>query len=201
MNKRRMRGSLLVLAGLIMILAAMALQIIEEKRDALAGENARILLRQLALERTSIEDGPEETTPAQTNGTDFSMAVKSYLGYSMIGTLRISSVGIELPVLSAWSYELLDVAPCRDSGSAAGGDLIIMGHNYKSHFTPLHDIAVGAEVEFEDVHGSEYRYIVERIEYLHRGEGEQLPSDYELTLFTCTSGGAKRIVVRCRQSG
>lgn len=58
MNKRRMRGSLLVLAGLIMILAAMALQIIEEKRDALAGENARILLRQLALERTSIEDGP-----------------------------------------------------------------------------------------------------------------------------------------------
>lgn len=129
------------------------------------------------------------------------MAVKSYLGYSMIGTLRISSVGIELPVLSAWSYELLDVAPCRDSGSAAGGDLIIMGHNYKSHFTPLHDIAVGAEVEFEDVHGSEYRYIVERIEYLHRGEGEQLPSDYELTLFTCTSGGAKRIVVRCRQIG
>lgn len=201
MNKRRMRGSLLVLAGLIMILAAMALQIIEEKRDALAGENARILLRQLALERTSIEDGPEETTPAQTNGTDISMAVKSYLGYSMIGTLRISSVGIELPVLSAWSYELLDVAPCRYSGSVAGGDLIIMGHNYKSHFTPLHDIAVGAEVEFEDVHGGKYRYIVERIEYLHRGEGEQLPSDYELTLFTCTSGGANRIVVRCRQIG
>lgn len=75
--------------------------------------------------------------------------------------------------------------------------MILMGHNYQSHFTPLHDIAVGAEVEFEDVEGIVYRYTVAKIEYLYKNEGEQLPSEYPLTLFTCTADGQNRIIVRC----
>lgn len=193
MNKRQKRGCVLVALGLCMVLAAMGLHMAQEKQDALAGENAQILLQQLQLSRSAISTGADTDTVKST-----SMPEKDYLGYSMIGTLRVPSVGIELPVLSSWSMELLNVAPCRYSGSIPTEDMILMGHNYRSHFTPLHQVALGAEVEFEDVNGVSYAYTVAEIVILHENQGEQLPSDYPLTLFTCTAGGDNRIVLRCK---
>ena len=197
MNKKQKRGALLVLLGLSMVFAAMFLHIVEQRQDRQAGENAAVLLRQLELSRMSVPAAPEMVHPEESASEVGAMPEKEYLGYAMIGTLRIPSLGMELPILRDWSYELLNVAPCRYSGSAPEENMILMGHNYKSHFTPLHNIAVGAEVTFEDVNGFLYRYCVEEITYLHKTEGEALPSDDPLTLFTCTSGGQNRIVVRC----
>ena len=197
MNKKQKRGALLVLMGLSMVFAAMFLHILEQRQDRQAGENAAVLLQQLELSRMSVPAAPEMVHPEESASEVAGMPEKEYLGYAMIGTLRIPSLGMELPILRDWSYELLNVAPCRYSGSAPEENMILMGHNYKSHFTPLHNIAVGAEVTFEDVNGFLYRYCVEEITYLHKTEGEALPSDDPLTLFTCTSGGQNRIVVRC----
>ena len=197
MNKKQKRGALLVLMGLSMVFAAMFLHILEQRQDRQAGENAAVLLQQLELSRMSVPAAPEMVHPEESASEVAGMPEKEYLGYAMIGTLRIPSLGMELPILRDWSYELLNVAPCRYSGSAAEENMILMGHNYKSHFTPLHNIAAGAEVTFEDVNGFLYRYCVDEITYLHKTEGEALPSDHPLTLFTCTSGGQNRIVVRC----
>lgn len=196
------RGCILIFLGIALIAVSLGLHLAQENSDQIAGENSRILLDQLQLSNAPVavpgaipEMTPEESLfePAAT----YSMPEKGYLGYSMIGTLRVPSVEVELPVLSTWSYDLLKVAPCRYSGSVAGEDMILMGHNYKSHFRPLHNVEVGDTVEFEDVHGVVYRYVVAQIMTLHKNEGELLPSDYPLTLFTCTPGGQKRIVVRC----
>lgn len=222
MTKRQKRGCLLIFAGLIMVFAAAQIHQLQEKQDAMAGENAQILLQQLELNKLSMEattpstptEGEEpsntETLPQETlpgmvipdrrPTTQSGMPEKEFLGYTMIGTLRIPAVGIQLPVLSSWSYKLLNAAPCRYTGTVKDENLIIMGHNYKSHFTPLHSIQVGAAVEFEDVNGMVYRYTVEKIEYLHKSQGEQLPSEYPLTLFTCTAGGQNRIIVRCSKT-
>lgn len=196
MTKRQKRGLMLVALGLSLVMAALGIHLAQEKRDALAGQSANVLLQQLQLSRTSLPapDGMEQEETATA------MPEKSYLGYSMIGTIRVPSLDIELPVLSTWSYELLDVAPCRYSGSLPTGDMILMGHNYKSHFTPLLQAAVGTEVEFEDVNGQVSRYTVAEITYLHKNDGEKLPSDYPLTLFTCTAGGQNRMVLRCQET-
>lgn len=198
MTRRQKRGCALLVVSLVLVLSAMALHLAERQRDALAGENAQILLRQLELNRVSTDltlDGAMSQKPQQSQND--AEPVKEYLGYSMIGTLRIPSVGIELPILDDWSDALLNVAPCRYSGSVAGNDMILMGHNYRSHFTPLHGIALGAAVEFRDVNGVSYHYTVAAIEYLHKSQAEELPSAYPLTLFTCTAGGQNRIIVRC----
>lgn len=204
MNKKQKQGVLMVLVGLCMVFAAMFLHLTQERQDAQAGENAAVLLRQLELSRMSVPAAPEmetqEETPAETVPAESllpDMPEKEYLGYAMIGTLRIPAVGIELPILRDWSYKLLNVAPCRYTGSAAEGNMILMGHNYRRHFTPLHQTAIGDEVVFEDVNGRVYRYQVAQITYLHKTQGEELPSSYPLTLFTCTKGGQKRIIVRC----
>ena len=182
--------------GLCMVLAAMGLYLTHEQQDSMAGESAQILLEYLDLSRSIPQSSSDPgETPAEIEG----MTVKTYMGFHMIGAIRIPSVEISLPVLADWSYELLDVAPCRYRGSVAGDDLILMGHNYRSHFTPLHGVNVGADVEFEDVNGQVYAYRVAEIQYLQKKEEDKLTTDYPLTLFTCTDGGQKRIVLFCEK--
>lgn len=183
--------------GLVMVLTAMGLHLSMEKQDTLAEESAQILLQQMELNKTVSVELPDLTVPDEEVPVSTDMPEKEYLGYSMIGTLRITTLGIELPIMSSWSYELLEIAPCRYSGSVLSEDMILMGHNYKSHFTPLHDVKIGALVEFEDVNGAVYRYKVTKLETLHRSSVDQLESEYPLTLFTCTPGGINRIIVRC----
>lgn len=190
MSARQIRGFLLVLLGLTLVFTALWLHKTQEQQDIQAGENAQVLLTRLQTPAATV------TIPRQT---PTAMAEKEYRGYRMIGTLRIGELQLELPILSTWSEELLQVAPCRYSGTLQGKDLILMGHNYKSHFTPLHHIAEGAKVEFEDVNGISHHYQVEKIEILRGSDIEKLPSEYPLTLFTCTAGGQNRIVIRCAE--
>lgn len=197
MTNRQKRGWILVLLGLSMVIASLLMHMTQERQDAMAGENAQILLQQLQLNRMSYTDSPVFLPDIPTAKTATAMAEKDYLGYSMIGTLRIPDLGMELPVLSTWSYELLEVAPCRYSGSLPGEDMILMGHNYKSHFTPLHHISVGTAVEFEDVNGVVTRFMVAQTEILYKNHVDRLYSEHPLTLFTCTAGGQNRFVVRC----
>ena len=58
-------------------------------------------------------------------------------GKSYIGVLDIPALGLSLPVMSQWSYPNLKLAPCRYTGSAYSGNLILAGHNYPSHFGGL----------------------------------------------------------------
>ena len=206
MSKRQKRGCVLVLMGLVMVLIAMGMHLMQERQDQLAGENVRALLAQMELSRRSYtgnaqtENGKQsEQKTDETSAEAAKMPSQTYLGYSVIGIVRVPAVGIELPVLSDWSYDLLDIAPCRYSGSIETQDLILLGHNYKSHFTPLHQAAVGDTVELEDINGITYHYVIEEIEYLYKNEGERLPSSYALSIFTCTPGGQNRLVLRCSQ--
>lgn len=188
MSVRQKRGLLMVILGLSMVFAALWLHNTQEEQDMLAGQNSQVLLSRLEMPAIPARM-PEQTVTA--------MAEKEYQGYTMIGILRIAGLQMELPVLSTWSEDWLQVAPCRYSGSLYTEDLILMGHNYKSHFTPLHKVTVGTEVEFEDVNGIVHCYLVEKTEIIHENEAENLSSDFPLTLFTCTAGGQNRLVVRC----
>ena len=58
-------------------------------------------------------------------------------GMNFLGILSVPSKNLELPILADYSYELLDTAPCRYSGSYDSDDLVIGGHNYRSHFSKL----------------------------------------------------------------
>jgi len=216
------RGALLLIAGLILVAAASVLYLLNERQDELAGETAGILLEQLQLNESfgpepdafapsaDPEDAsrpadsapPTEEHPAvqpeEPPAQPSTMPIKLAAGYESVGILRIPALGVELPVLDNWDYDRLKLAPCRYTGTAAGGDLILMGHNYRSHFKPLYQAKPGIGVEFTDVNGMCYSYVVDRIDTIKGSETEKLPADYELSLFTCTPGGQSRLVVRCR---
>lgn len=121
-------------------------------------------------------------------------------GRNYIGLLEIQSIGLKLPIQWEWSYDDLEVSPCRYKGSIKDDSLVLMGHNYNSHFSNIKKLNIGDEVKFIDVEGVEYRYRVKEKEELHKTKVEEMVSgDWELTLFTCSYTRVNRIAIRCEK--
>ncbi len=132
---------------------------------------------------------------------DLNVSVAKVDGYEYIGYITIPSLGIELPVMSDWSYNRLKISPCRYSGLHYTDDLVIAAHNYKRHFGKISRLKVGDTVIFTDMNGVSIFYTVMLTETLYPKETEAMKnSQWDLTLFTCTYGGASRVTVRCNRS-
>ncbi len=192
---RRNKDLLLVALGLIMAAAGLFLQLTEVQQEQLAGENAALLLEAVSQQ---LPAAPAEPLPGEEPEVEpQSLAV---MGYDVLGTLRIPSVDIDLPVLNDWSYDFLTVAPCRYSGSIETGDLVILGHSYRTHLRPLRQVQPGDSVELTDAAGTVHRYVVAETEILRGSDGNLLPSGYPLTIFTCTADSKHRFLARCAEA-
>ena len=192
---RRNKDLLLVALGLIMAAAGLFLHLTEVQQEQLAGENAALLLEAVSQQLPS---APAEPLPdEEPEDEPQSLTV---MGYDVLGTLRIPSVDIDLPVLNEWSYDLLTVAPCRYSGSIETGDLVILGHSYRTHLRPLRQVQPGDSVELTDAAGTVHRYVVAETEILRGSDGSLLPSGYPLTIFTCTADSRHRFLARCAEA-
>ena len=119
-------------------------------------------------------------------------------GNAYIGILEIPDSKLALPIMEEWSDEKLNISPCRYSGSYLTDDLVIAGHNYIRHFSPLRRIGIGSDIYFITVRGKVLRYQVDNVETLRSTQVEDMTSsDWDMTLFTCTPGGKSRLTVRC----
>ncbi len=132
--------------------------------------------------------------------TNYSEETYYYVAeYSYMGILYIPRLGLELPVMSDWSYPNLRIAPCRYSGTVGDGNLIIAAHNYNCHFGRISELVPGDEIIFVDGSGIQYTYTVMDSEMIggQNGAAMEANSDYwDLTLFTCTYSGASRVTIR-----
>ena len=130
------------------------------------------------------------------------MPVVDVDGHSFVGTVEIPSLGLLLPIQSSWSQEDAKYAVCRYKGSMYDNDLIIAGHNYSEHFGNLNQLKSGDEVIVTDMNGMSVYYKVTNMETLGAYDVEEMEAgEWDLTLFTCTIGGANRVTVRCEATG
>ena len=119
-------------------------------------------------------------------------------GYDCIGVLSIPVLELELPVLTDWSYAKLKIAPCHYFGSYYEKDFVIAAHNYQSHFGRLSDLQPKDLILFTDISGTVHCYEVVLLETLPADATEEMiTSGFDLSLYTCTPGGANRVTVRC----
>lgn len=183
-------GVILISLGAVLILAALLLFLHNRSEDHRAGQEAESLLED-ARSAMAADTDPE---PQEELAEEIT--------YDYAGVITIPDLSLELPVIDQWSYARLKVAPCRQSGAAADGDLVIAAHNYKSHFGYLDRLEPGASVIFTDMEGTVYRYAVEEIRQLEPEDVEDVSSvfssEYPLVLYTCTPGGKARVAVFCR---
>ena len=169
--------------GIIFIFFAIALLSFNLLEDKRAGQSAEKIL-------SKIENIHKQDT-ASTMTID---------GETYCGVVKIESLGIELPVYHYWNYSNLKKAPCRYQGSIETDDMIIAGHNYKSHFYKLKDIELGAEVKFLSAQGTLTRYEVKEIKNLDgTAVTDMKAGDWDFSLFTCNRSGAQRVTVRCER--
>lgn len=120
--------------------------------------------------------------------------------HSYIGYLNIDAIGIELPVLYDYSYELMSIAPTRYKGTYFDS-MIICAHNTSSHFGKIDQLNIGDKITFTDVNNNEYVYKVVLTEILEKDDFEKMEnSKYDLTLFTCTLDAQRRTTVRANKS-
>ncbi|MGI6743983.1 MAG: sortase [Eubacteriales bacterium] len=119
-------------------------------------------------------------------------------GSRYIGILDIPSLWLSLPIMGDWNDRNLKLAPCRYSGTVYQDDLVISGHNYKTHFGRLNRISIGDRITFTDIDGNVFEFEVAEVEVLEATAIEDMiSSDWQLTLFTCTYDGTTRFTVRC----
>ncbi|MDY3984022.1 sortase [Dysosmobacter sp.] len=204
--KGKKQGTWLMTGGLLLMAAALLLtcyNLWDERRAAASAEG---VLGELPAEMRSAENaGTTETDemgeieiPDYLLNPEMEMPAVEIDGEGYIGTLKIPALDLELPVMEEWSYPRLRKAPCRYSGSAYRGDMVIAAHNYKTHFGRLKELRPGDEVTFIDADGNVFRYAVAETETLGGGDVEEMRAgDWDLTLFTCTYGGKSRVTVRC----
>lgn len=101
-------------------------------------------------------------------------------------------------MVSRENTENLRKGPCRYAGSAYTNNLVIAGHNYRQHFGSVLDLRYGDVIRLTDLDGNVFRYEVVDMETIPtEGVEAMITGDWDLTLFTCTTGGSARVAVRC----
>ena len=151
-----------------------------------------------------VQENMPEITREESTSEEISVDIPKEMlttqvdGYDCIGVLSIPVLELELPVLTDWSYAKLKIAPCHYFGSCYEKDFVIAAHNYQSHFGRLSELQPKDLILFTDISGTVYCYEVVLLETLPANATEEMiTSGFDLSLYTCTPGGASRVTVRC----
>lgn len=169
----------------------------DDHRAGLAAEAARQEVVQVMTDYQKQFEGVKTVPDFEINETmDMPKVLIDENAY--IGTVYIPALDIVLPVQTDCTSEGLKTSPGRYTGSIYDDDCIIAGHNYKSHFGRLKNAQEGDSVFFTDIDGNVFEYAVTGIETIGEHDVDEVfADDWDLSLFTCTTGGRSRVVVRC----
>ena len=200
-----------MILGTALMIGALSLFLVNRNQVEEAQTASAELMPQLIQAIEEKEDVPTEPqTYEQPVGTPveflepaaFEMTEVEIDGYGYIGYLSMPTIGRELPILADWDYDLLKKAPCRFTGTIRGNDLVLMAHNYRSHFGKLSELRLGDRLTFTDMDGVVTVYEVVAKDILDPSAVEELTAGiYDLALFTCTYGGQSRVTVYCDKVG
>lgn len=210
-------GISLIIIGAVLFLAALSLVLYNKLEDKRASEAANEILDGLTEVIPNYGKGESgagnasgnitQPTPTVTPGgilNEYAPEVEKetvveYDGISYLGVVSIPSMGIELPVTSDWNYDLMKFAACRYSGTVMETNLIICAHNLASFFSGIGNLNSGDSIVFIDAKGEYHYYEVIEINTVGGYDTEMMKegSDgWDITLFSCTYGGANRVAVR-----
>lgn len=195
-----------MVSGLLLIAAALCLFVYNKREAESAAQTAEQALQEISdvphvLEQPQESEIQHSIIPDYISDPTMEMPTVEVDGNFYIGILEIHALELSLPVISEWNDTRLKQAPCRYKGSVYLDNLIIAGHNYKKHFGGLKNLQIGDTITFTDMDEHCFSYTVTALEELDGTAIEAMESgDWDLTLFTCTIGGKKRVTVRCKKN-
>lgn len=205
MMKRKL-GLACMILGVGLVLGAACLLMLNQRENTLAKESSEGVMTALVqqIQENAKETLPESELPELYKPVELLTEEEKRMtevminGMPFIGYLSIPKLSLELPIISNWSSLLLRAAPCRYAGTVLGEDLVLMAHNYDSHFGKISQLEEGDTVTFTDMDGNITCYEVVGKDILDPTAVEEMTAGvFDLTLFTCTYGGKQRHTVYC----
>ena len=122
--------------------------------------------------------------------------------YDYIGYLGFPGHALTMPVAAEFSFQAMEISPCRHTGSVYNDNLVVAGHNYGTQFAVLFELKSGDTVTFTDVDGNVFTYAVRGSTSVTPDDSETvMNSGYALTMYTCTWDTSARITVFCERTG
>jgi len=191
-----MKSRIFITIGIVFLVGAVALAGFNIYDNNRALKVSSELLSKLEIKEYKLL---ENEKPDYVLNPDMKLPEKTVDGHSCVGYLEIPAFELKLVILSNLTYPNLRVAPCLYHGTPYKDNFVIAAHNYNSHFGRLKNLETGERIIFTDVDGNVFKYEVISRETLMPESIEQMKySEYDLTLFTCTIGGATRVTIRCK---
>ena len=114
-------GVLCVLLGVVLLLAALGLYGYNRWEDAQAGAEAQTVVQDLQEKVVEQTQSAASAPAIDYSSLDPELPVVELDGYEYVGYVSIPAIGIDLPVMSEWSYPKLKISPCRQFGTDMDG--------------------------------------------------------------------------------
>ena len=190
-----MKSKVFITIGIVMILMAFGLTGLNLYQDKQAEKISGLVKEEI---QQVIDNKDSEWKDTYEELPNMEMPVVEMNGHFYIGTLDIPELKLSLPIMSESSKKNLLISPCRTYGSIYTNDMVIAGHNFRSHFSKLKKLSEHDEIIFTDMDGNVFNYEVVGLEVLQPTQVEEMTeSGFDLSLYTCTYGGKTRLALRC----
>lgn len=139
--------------------------------------------------------------------TDAEIPYIEYGGYQVIGTIQISKIDLEYPILIETTEDSLTKSITRfgDGKVNEVGNLCLAGHDYinNSMFGGINKLENGDEIVIMDLYGNKVTYTVFDKYNTDPNDTSVLDSidssKREVTLITCTNGNKDRLIIRATE--
>lgn len=178
-------GCLLIVSSMVLLL------LLQAKTKQAEHDNAEIVQMMEAI-LTDYSQGSKDTE------RQMEMPVLELQDEDFVSLLEIPSYGLKLPVCNDWNKGKVVSYPCRFSGTAYDGSLVIGGYDQLGQFDCFDRIWDGTMVMLTDMTGTVFSYEVERVERSQTAEANVLLSDKsDLTLFVRDAQLLEYIILRC----
>lgn len=188
------------------------LSFLKKQDDTTVSEVENALIVKLTQDATiNAEEYDSESTesgqPVYIGTTTSTYIASNGKEYNFIGRIVIPKIGVDYPILSETSVELLKVAPCKFWGGNPNevGNLCIAGHNYRNDkfFSKIQTLIIGDIIEITDLSKRTIQYEVYDIHTVipnDRSDTTQVTNGKkEVTLITCTDDSKQRTIVKCTE--
>ena len=155
---------------------------------------------------TTNNDSNELSTTTSNNSSSSNKSNNKNV-YTTDARLIIDKIGLDYPVLSETSEDLLEISINKYYGPNPNeiGNYCIVGHNYKNGkmFGQLYKLKNGDTITLEDMTGKVITYQVYN-KYIVKPTNTKCTSQLtngkrEVTLITCANYGTERLIIKCRE--
>ncbi len=178
----------------------------EKQEDETIRKNERKVIV-VALSEEEAQQAEEQIVQPQSTVNMGEYTANDGTNYTTESILNIPSLGINYPVLSETSEELLKISLNKFWGPAPNqiGNYCIVGHNYKNGklFGNLSKIEIGAIIELTDSTNTTIKY---KVYDMYKVEPDDVActsqltdGKREVTLITCSNYGTQRLIVKARE--